>query len=418
MDKFIIHGGVPLQGHVNISGAKNAALPIIAASVLTEQPMKINNVPRLRDIYTISKILQHMGATCELDEATNCFHVHRNGMNRLEAPYELVKTMRASILFLGPMVARYHEARVSLPGGCAIGARPVNLHLDALRKMGVELDIVDGYIIARCEELRGAAIYFDTVTVTGTENIMMAATLAKGKTVLKNAAKEPEVVDLARCLTSMGAHIEGAGTDTITIHGVDELRGTEYSVMPDRIEAGTFMAAAAITAGHVTLPIEVAQYLESVIIKLRDCDIRIECDDELIHIYGNGITCRDMATSPYPGFPTDMQAQYMALMCRGTGVSVIEETIFENRFMHVAELRRMGCDIEVQGSRAIVKGKPSLKGAPVMATDLRASASLVIAALAASGASEISRIYHLDRGYDHIEEKLSRLGAKIERVRE
>ncbi|MBB5021807.1 UDP-N-acetylglucosamine 1-carboxyvinyltransferase [Desulfurispira natronophila] len=418
MDKFIIRGGTPLRGHVSISGAKNAALPIIAASILTDQPVLIHNVPRLRDIYTMGHILQYMGANHHFDEDNRAFHVHLNGMNRLEAPYEMVKTMRASILFLGPMVARYRQARVSLPGGCAIGARPVNLHLDALRKMGVEINIVDGYIEAHCQELRGADIYFDTVTVTGTENIMMAATLAKGRTVLKNAAREPEVVDLARCLVHMGAHIEGIGSDTLTIEGVDELAGACYSVMPDRIEAGTFMAAAAITAGEVTLPATVTPLVESIIMKLQDCDIRIQCDDEYVRVYGNGITCRDMVTSPYPGFPTDMQAQYMALMCRGQGVSIIEETIFENRYMHVAELQRMGADIEVQGSRAVIKGQPFLKGAPVMATDLRASASLVIAALAARGSTEIQRIYHLDRGYDHIEDKLTALGASIERVQQ
>ncbi|WP_027390456.1 UDP-N-acetylglucosamine 1-carboxyvinyltransferase [Chrysiogenes arsenatis] len=416
MDKLLITGGQVLRGDVFVSGAKNAALPLLAATLLAEGETCLLNVPNLRDIDTMRRLLLSLGAESHYVSNEKRFCVQTSPTSPCLAHYDLVRTMRASIVLLGPLLARYGKAKVSLPGGCAIGARPVNLHLSALEKMGAKIDLADGYILAECDRLQGAEIWFDTVTVTGTENIMMAATLAQGKTILRNAAREPEVRDLANCLIQMGARIEGAGTDTITIEGVEALQGTTYSIMPDRIEAGTLIVAAAITGGDVHVIGDIAPLLDSVIIKLRDCGVKIESTPQGVRVIGNGIISRDVTTSPYPGFPTDMQAQYMALMCRAKGVSSIEETIFENRFMHVAELRRMGAQIEIQGPRAVVRGAAQLKGAPVMATDLRASASLVLAALAAEGTTEVQRIYHLDRGYEQLETKLAALGAQIERV--
>lgn len=415
MDKMIIQGGKRLNGEVQISGAKNAALPIMCSALLTEGWNTYHNIPNLVDIRTIKKLLNSFGVAVEGEETVRANATH---LTHCEASYDLVKTMRASILVLGPLVARMGTARVSLPGGCAIGARPVNLHIKALQDMGAEVELKAGYVEARAKRLRGADIFFDISTVTGTENIMMAACLAEGTTVIKNAAKEPEVVNLAEVLSGMGASISGAGTDVITITGVDRLHPVEASIIPDRIEAGTFMIAAGITRGDVTLRGCEPLHLEALINKLRDAGMNITPVTGGIRASGSAnIHSVDVKTLPYPGFATDLQAQMMALMAVGNGLSVITETVFENRFMHVSELLRMGADIVVQGPSAIVKGIPKLRGAPVMATDLRASASLILAALAADGRTELSRVYHIDRGYQTIEKKLSALGADIRRVK-
>jgi UDP-N-acetylglucosamine 1-carboxyvinyltransferase len=414
MDKIIIDGGRPLSGEVQISGAKNAALPIMCSALLTEGWNTYHNIPDLVDIRTIKKLLGSFGAAIE-GEGT--VRVNAANLTRCEASYDLVRTMRASILVLGPLVARMGVARVSLPGGCAIGARPVNLHIKALQDMGANVELKDGYVEARTKRLRGANIFFDLSTVTGTENIMMAACLAEGTTVLRNAAREPEVVNLADVLNGMGAKIAGAGSDVITISGVDRLHPVETSIIPDRIEAGTFMIAVGMTGGDITLKGCNPSHLEALINKLQDAGMNIMpvADGLRVARLGN-IRSVDVKTLPYPGFATDLQAQMMALMAMGNGLSVITETVFENRFMHVSELLRMGADIVVQGHSAIVKGIAKLRGAPVMATDLRASASLILAGLAAKGKTELSRVYHIDRGYQGIEKKLSALGADIRRV--
>jgi UDP-N-acetylglucosamine 1-carboxyvinyltransferase len=415
MYKMIIQGGRRLSGEVQISGAKNAALPIMCSALLTEGWNTYHNIPDLMDIRTIKKLQGSFGVAIEGEETVR---VNAANLTHCEASYDLVKTMRASILVLGPLVARMGVARVSLPGGCAIGARPVNLHIRALQDMGADVELKAGYVEARAKRLRGADIFFDISTVTGTENIMMAACLAEGKTVLGNAAKEPEVVNLAEILNLMGARVSGAGTDVITINGVDRLYPVEASIIPDRIEAGTFMIAAGITGGDIILRGCESLHLEALINKLRDAGMDITPVAEGIRASGSAnIRSVDVKTLPYPGFATDLQAQMMALMAVGNGLSVITETVFENRFMHVSELLRMGADIVVQGPSAIVKGVPKLRGAPVMATDLRASASMILAALAAEGRTELSRVYHIDRGYQRIEKKLSALGADIRRVR-
>ena len=417
MDKLLIQGGVPLRGEVRVSGAKNAALPILCASILTGDTLTVGNVPHLRDVTTTLSLLGQMGIEVTLDEKLGIL-LSAARLHHRVAPYELVRTMRASILVLGPLVARFGEARVSLPGGCAIGSRPVDQHIKGLQAMGARIDIAHGYIEARAERLRGARIVMDLVTVTGTENIMMAATLAEGTTVIENAAREPEVVDLAQCLIAMGARISGHGTDVITVEGVAALKGATYRVMPDRIEAGTFLAAAAATRGEVVLRDVRADVMDAVVQKLKEAGLHIESGSDTISIRPNGeMTAVSIRTAPYPAFPTDMQAQLMALNSVASGTSVITETIFENRFMHVHELRRLGANIEVEGNTAIVRGMPGLSGAGVMATDLRASACLVIAGLVAEGETLVDRIYHLDRGYERIEEKLSHLGARIRRVR-
>lgn len=415
MDKIVIQGGKPLKGDVQISGAKNAALPILAAALLTEGVNTFHNIPDLVDIKTIKKLLAGMGAQIEGEQTVK---IGTENITNHTAPYELVKTMRASILVLGPLVARAGRARVSLPGGCAIGARPVNLHIKALQALGAEVELNSGYIEARAKKLKGTDIYFDIPTVTGTENVMMAATLAEGTTVLNNAACEPEVVNLAEVLQGMGAKISGAGTDVITIEGVSSLHATEASIIPDRIEAGTFMIAAGMTQGEINVKGCNPQHLESLINKLRETGMKITPIKNGLKVSGGKkINSVDIKTLPYPGFPTDLQAQMMAYMTIAGGLSVITETVFENRFMHVSELLRMGADIVIQGNNAIVRGVPKLRGAPVMATDLRASASLILAALVAEGTSEISRIYHIDRGYESIEKKFSALGADIQRVK-
>jgi len=411
MDRLVVEGGFALEGEIPISGAKNAALPLMAASLLAGGRHIYHNVPRLRDIRTMQTLLGHMGAVCEHNDTLT---IDTGDMHTLEAPYELVKTMRASVVVLGPLVARYRKARVSLPGGCAIGARPINLHLKGLQQMGVDISLEHGYVSAAAHQLHGAAITFDQVTVTGTENLMMAATLADGVTVLRNAAREPEVVAVAEYLTRMGARIEGAGTAEITIEGVPELEASSIRVIPDRIEAGTYLIAAAITGGELTLTHCVPGHLEALIEKLSAAGVRIETGESTLTASRNGsVRSQDVKTWPYPGFPTDMQAQFMALMTLGDGVSIISEQIFENRFMHVLELKRLGADIELDGRSAVVRGVRGLSGAPVMATDLRASASLVLAGLAAKGVTEISRIYHLDRGYEAIEKKLAAVGARV-----
>ncbi|MBI5103286.1 MAG: UDP-N-acetylglucosamine 1-carboxyvinyltransferase [Nitrospirae bacterium] len=417
MDRLIINGGRKLTGTVEISGAKNAALPIMAASILAEGDHLLHNVPRLRDIMTMGRLLANLGAGFHLDENGAILNCSR--ISNYEAPYDLVSTMRASVLILGPLVARLGRAKVSLPGGCAIGARPINLHLMGLKKMGASIKLEAGYVLARAKRLRGAAIYFDIPTVTGTENIMMAAVLAEGRTVIENAAKEPEVLDLANALISMGAKIKGAGDSTIEIDGVTSLRPLDYSIIPDRIETGTFMTIAGITAGDITIKKCRPDHLDALIDKLRAAGIRFRNVKDGIRVIGpERLNAANTKTMPYPGFPTDMQAQFMAMMCVAQGTSVISEKIFENRFMHVAELRRMGADITIEGGTATVRGIERLKGAPLMATDLRASASLIVAALAAEGRTTISRIYHLDRGYEKIEDKLGRLGADIRREKE
>ena len=416
MDKVLITGGRRLQGEVEISGAKNSALPIIASAILSADECVISNAPLLKDIQTIKKLLECMGARIKREGCT--LAVNAKDLKSCEAPYELVKTMRASVLVLGPLVARFGEARVSLPGGCAIGTRPINLHIAGLQKMGAEVEIKHGYVEVRAKRLKGAKIYFDISTVTGTENLMMAAAIADGVTVLGNAACEPEVADLANFLTKRGARIRGAGTDTIIIEGVARLSSGSYEVMPDRIEAGTYLACGAITGGDVTVKRCIPAHLEAVLTTLRATGLKIEVTSDSVRVIANnGITAVDVRTMPYPGFPTDMQAQIMAVMTIGRGLSVITETIFENRFIHVPELRRMGANIKLQGNYAIVEGVKNLTGAPVMATDLRASASLVVAGLVAEGKTEIHRIYHLDRGYERMEEKLSQIGAEIERIK-
>jgi UDP-N-acetylglucosamine 1-carboxyvinyltransferase len=424
MDKIVIEGGIPLSGEVEISGAKNAALPIIAATLLAPGEHCLYNVPPLADIRTIKRLLANMGVSFKDGERQECecghpgppLLVDSGNLTGCEAPYELVKTMRAAVLVLGPLVARARQARVSLPGGCAIGARPINLHLKGLEAMGVKINLAQGYVEANAKRLQGAEIYFETPTVTGTENLMMAATLAKGTTVLKNAALEPEVGDLARFLLAMGAEIEGIDTDVLTIQGVKELKPASYSIMTDRIEAGTYMAAAALTRGEVTLVNAPIPHLTAIMGKFTEAGVRLTAEAGRITVHPGGtLTGVDIRTHPYPGFATDMQAQFMALMSLAKGASVITETIFENRFMHVSELKRLGADITVNGNLAVVRGCKHLQGAPVMATDLRASASLVIAGLAAAGATEILRVYHLDRGYARLVEKLSALGARIRR---
>ncbi len=416
MDKLLIEGGRPLEGEIRVSGAKNAALPILCAGLLTAEPLVLANVPRLNDIRTMQSLLAQMGVGCDERDATTVT-LHAARIDWPLAPYELVKTMRASILALGPLLARCGEARVSLPGGCAIGLRPVDQHVKGLTALGAEIDLEHGYINARATRLVGARFVFDVVTVTGTENLMMAATLAQGTTTLENAAREPEIVDLARCLVAMGARIDGAGTDRIVIEGVTRLGGATHTIMPDRIETGTFLAAVAAAGGEATLTNTQADALEAVLDKLREAGAAIEVTRDTIRIARREpLRAFALRTAPYPAFPTDMQAQMMALAACAAGTSVITETIFENRMMHVQELVRLGADIEVEGSTAIVRGVPKLAGASVMATDLRASACLVIGGLVAEGETTIDRIYHLDRGYERIEEKLSALGAQIRRV--
>jgi len=417
MDKLLIEGGVPLTGEVEVSGAKNAALPILAASLLTRESLTITNVPHLRDVTTMLNLLAQMGVAISMDEKLGV-ELTAGRITSPAAPYELVKTMRASVLVLGPLAARCGEARVSLPGGCAIGLRPVDQHIKGLQAMGAEIAIEHGYMIVRCSRLNGTRICMDLVTVTGTENLMMAATLAQGTTVIENAAREPEVVDLAKCLTAMGAKIQGAGTDLVTIEGVERLHGARYQVMPDRIETGTFLAAAAATGGNVTLRNVRPDILDAVLEKLRETGAHVAVGPDWIQLAANGaLNSVNVRTAPYPAFPTDMQAQFMALDSIARGTAMVTETIFENRFMHVQELKRLGADIEVEGNIAVVKGVEQLEGASVMATDLRASASLVLAGLIARGTTTVDRVYHLDRGYERIEEKLSKLGARIRRVR-
>ena len=417
MDTLVITGGKRLKGTVEIGGAKNAALPIMAASLLCAGEHRIGNVPHLRDVSTMGRLLADLGAGFHLERNTALFDCSK--IKNYEAPYELVSTMRASILVLGPLLARLGKAKVSLPGGCAIGARPINLHLMGFEKMGASIALDSGYVFVKAKKLKGASISFDTPTVTGTENIMMAATLAEGKTVIDNAAREPEVVDLADALKSMGAKITGAGESVIEIEGVSGLRPLRHEVIPDRIETGTFMAVAGITGGDITIKRCNLQHLDAVINKLKDTGMKIRPVKAGVRVIGAERPRSVHAkTMPYPGFPTDMQAQLMAMMSVADGTSVISESIFENRFMHVAELRRMGADIIIEGGMATVRGVPKLQGAPLMATDLRASASLIVAALAAEGASTIHRIYHLDRGYERIEEKLRKIGADIRREKE
>jgi UDP-N-acetylglucosamine 1-carboxyvinyltransferase len=418
MNKLKIKGGRPLHGEIQISGAKNAALPILAASLLASEKVLISNVPRLKDVTTMIELLGQLGAQINIDPQGD-IEIDSNSMKELVAPYDMVKTMRASILVLGPLLARHGYAEVSLPGGCAIGARPVDLHLKALKAMGAKIEVKNGYIYAKAPEggLKGKTIVFDTVTVTGTENIMMAAVLANGLTVIKNAAKEPEVIDLANMLIQMGAKIKGAGTHTLEIEGVESLGGTHYQVLPDRIEAGTYLVAAAITKGSVKLHKVRPDHLLSTLCKLEEAGATIQLGEDWVHLdmHGQRPQAIDISTAPYPGLPTDMQAQFMALDCIAEGSATIVENIFENRFMHVSELQRMGAQIRTNGNNAFVTGVAQLTGAPVMATDLRASAGLVLAALAADGETVIDRIYHVDRGYERIEEKLSAMGADVQR---
>jgi UDP-N-acetylglucosamine 1-carboxyvinyltransferase len=417
MDKLLITGGNRLDGEVRASGAKNAALPILAATLLAEGQSLLSNVPHLRDITTTMELLGRMGVVLTVDERMR-IHADATDVDRYEAPYDLVKTMRASILVLGPLLARFGEADVSLPGGCAIGARPVNLHIDGMRAMGADISVENGYIHARAKRLRGAHYSMDLVTVTGTENLMMAATLADGRTVLENAAREPEVVDLAVFLNGMGARIQGAGTDTIVIDGVQQLTGCEHNVLPDRIETGTYLVAAAMTGGRVRVRNTRADLLEPVLAKLRECGAQVESGEGWIEVNMHGRRPRsvNIHTAPHPAFPTDMQAQFCALNSIADGVATVTETVFENRFMHALEMQRMGADIQIEGNVAICRGVDRLTAAPVMATDLRASASLVLAGLVAEGDTLIDRIYHIDRGYDNIEEKFSALGGLVRRV--
>jgi len=416
MDQLIIEGGHRLAGEVVVSGAKNAALPVMCAALLTDRPLEVSNLPHLRDVDTTARLLAGMGARVERRECGVAV-IDCAGVDRLEAPYELVRTMRASILVLGPMLARFGRARVSLPGGCAIGQRPVNLHIKGLQAMGAEISIEHGYIEARAPRLRGARIFMDLVSVTGTENLMMAACLAEGRTVIENAAREPEVAELAHCLNAMGARIGGAGESEIVVEGVERLDGAQWRIMPDRIEAGTFLAAVAATGGEVLLREVEPAHMAAVLDKLREAGARIDVGAGTVALAMDGrAQAVSVRTAPYPGFATDMQAQLMALDCTAEGTATLVETIFENRFMHALELQRMGARIEIDGNAAIVRGVPRLDGAAVMATDLRASASLVIAGLAARGETVIDRIYHLDRGYEAIERKLSALGARIRRA--
>ena len=417
MDKLRIQGGTPLEGEVRISGAKNATLPILAASLLADDPVVIGNVPHLQDVTTTIELLGQMGASVTIDEHMR-IEVDPSTVRECFAPYDLVKTMRASILVLGPLVARFGRADVSLPGGCAIGARPVNIHVAGLQAMGADITIEGGYIRARAQRLKGARLVLDTVTVTGTENLMMAATLADGETVIENAAREPEVVDLANFLIAMGAKIVGAGTDKIVIEGVTRLRGTNYEVLPDRIESGTYLVAGAITRGHVRIKNTRPAHLDAVLAKLKEAGATLSQGDNWVEVDMRGRRPRavDVRTAPYPAFPTDMQAQFAALNTIAEGVGTITETIFENRFMHMLEMRRLGAEIRLEGNTAIIKGVNKLMAAPVMATDLRASASLVLAGLVADGQTDVERIYHIDRGYEAIEEKLAQLGAQIRRV--
>ena len=414
MDRLVIEGGIKLKGEVAVSGAKNAALPAMAASLLASGSTRVDGIPCLNDVLTMGRLLEYMGT-----KSVTCnggVTLDTSGLARFEAPYELVKTMRASVLVLGPLVARYGSARVSLPGGCAIGARPINLHLMGLEKMGAHVELDDGYVIATAKRLHGAKIYLDIASVTCTENLMMAASLADGRTIIENAAREPEIECLARMLISMGANITGAGTSEIIIEGVEELNPVTHTVIPDRIETGTFIAAAAITGSEITITGAEPAHLDSVILKIKETGVDIKTSGDRIIVKGpERLKSVDLKTMPHPGFPTDMQAQFMSMMSLANGTSTIQERIFENRFMHVAELSRMGADITEDSNIATIRGVTELKGAEVMATDLRASASLVIAALAAKGTSKIHRIYHLDRGYYKIEEKLSHLGAKITR---
>ena len=417
MDKLIINGGISLHGDVRVAGAKNAALPILAATLLADGRMTVGNVPHLHDITTTMELLGRMGVDLTVDEKMR-IEVDSSTIRDFYAPYELVRTMRASILVLGPLLARFGRADVSLPGGCAIGSRPVNLHIDGLRAMGATVEVDGGYIRASCKRLKGARLVLDIVTVTGTENLMMAATLARGETRIENAAREPEVVDLANCLIAMGAKIHGAGTDSIIIEGVESLSGTSYQVLPDRIETGTYLVAAALTSGSILVRDTQPKLVDAVLNKLIESGALIEVGEDWISLDMQGRRPRavDVHTAPYPAFPTDMQAQFMALNALAEGSATVVENIFENRFMHVAELQRMGADIELQGHTAIVTGRERLQGAQVMATDLRASASLIIAALAADGDTTIDRVYHLDRGYASIDRKLAELGAIIKRV--
>jgi len=417
VDKLQIHGGVTLEGDVRISGAKNATLPILAGALLAEDPVIVGNVPHLQDVTTTIELLGRMGASVTLDEKMR-IEVDSSTLKECFAPYELVKTMRASILVLGPLVARYGKADVSLPGGCAIGARPVNIHVAGLQAMGADIQIEGGYIRARADRLRGARLVLDADTVTGTEYLMMAATLAEGETVLDNAAREPEVVDLANFLIAMGAKIHGAGTDRIVIEGVKRLRGTQYDVLPDRIETGTYLAAAAITGGFIRAKSARPEHLEAVLVKLAEAGATVGVGENWVEVDMRHRRPKsvDVRTAPYPAFPTDMQAQFAALNTVASGVGTIIETIFENRFMHMLEMRRLGAEIRLEGNTAIIRGVEKLTAAPVMATDLRASASLVLAGLVAEGTTEIERIYHIDRGYEAIEEKLAQLGARIKRI--
>ena len=417
MDKLSIQGGATLSGSVTISGAKNAALPILAGTLLSTETVTVSNVPHLKDVTTMLSLLQMMGVQVTVDDRRGV-EIDASSVDRPQAPYELVKTMRASVLVLGPLVARFGEADVSLPGGCAIGARPVNLHVAGLQAMGADVVVEDGFIKARAERLHGAHIVFDMVTVTGTENLLMAAVLADGETVLENAAREPEVTDLANFLIGMGAKIEGAGSSTIVVQGVDKLGGTSYSVLPDRIETGTYLVAAAMTGGRIRAVRTAPDALEAVLIKLAEAGAHVETGDDWIEIDMQGRRPRaiDIRTAPYPAFPTDMQAQFCAMNAVAEGVGTITETIFENRFQHVLEMQRMGADIQLEGHTAICTGVEKLNAAPVMATDLRASAGLVLAGLAAVGETVVDRIYHVDRGYERIEEKLRQLGASIRRV--
>lgn len=417
MDKLLINGGRKLEGEIRISGAKNATLPIVAATLLAETPMTVGNVPHLHDVTTMIELLGRMGVGVTIDDRMR-IEVDTAGIKHFSAPYELVKTMRASILVLGPLVARFGEAEVSLPGGCAIGSRPVNLHIAGLEAMGADVKVENGYIRAKAKRLKGARIFMDTVSVTGTENLMMAAALADGETVIENAAREPEVVDLALCLNRMGAKISGMGSDTIVIEGVKKLHGTEYAVMPDRIETGTYLVAGAITGGRVRLRDTDPTVLDAVLAKLEESGAKVEKGKDWIEVdmRGRKLKAVSIRTAPYPAFPTDMQAQFMSLNTVAEGTGTIVETVFENRFMHVQEMLRMGANLRTEGNTTISEGVEKLTGAPVMATDLRASASLVLAGLVAQGETRVERIYHIDRGYETIEEKLGQLGAKIKRV--
>lgn len=417
MAKILISGGEPLHGEVGISGAKNAVLPILASCLLADEPVAISNVPHLHDVTTFIELLGQMGTQLVLDDRMK-MHVDPRSTDKYFAPYDLVRTMRASILVLGPLVARFGEAEVSLPGGCAIGSRPVDQHIRGLQALGAEVVVENGYIKAKAKRLKGARIAMDMVTVTGTENIMMAAALAQGTTIIENAAQEPEVVDLAHCLIAMGAQIEGAGTSTLVIHGVERLHGAEYEVLPDRIETGTFLVGAAMTGGKVRARNARADTLDAVLSKLEEAGAQISTGADWIELDMRGRRPKavNITTAPYPAFPTDMQAQFTALNCVAEGVGIITETVFENRFMHALELQRLGADIRLEGNTAIIKGVEKMSGAPIMATDLRASACLVLAGLVAEGDTTVDRVYHIDRGYENIEEKLGVLGAKIRRL--